>query len=199
MLPLLALGAAALATAASISSALPTVPLSVELTSPPEQQLVKFWQASVGSGHAKLGLRADWRAQLKAVHDDLGIHGVRFHGSFDDDMGPVAVADKTTGGISYNFTGLDALYDGIMAAGVKPIVELSFMPEAIANCVPGKCRTGMHYRGIEEHPRTWGLWGDLVHAFVSHLVQRHGLAEIVQWRFEVGQLAPTACSLYPHL
>lgn len=51
--------------------------------------LPHFWQQSVGSGHALLGLRADWRAQLAAVHRDLGVVGVRFHGTFDDDMGPV--------------------------------------------------------------------------------------------------------------
>ena len=35
---------------------------------------------------------------------------------------------------AYNFTALDVLYDGIIAAGVTPIIELSFMPRAIANC-----------------------------------------------------------------
>jgi hypothetical protein len=68
--------------------------LRIDLRSKPEQQsLTKFWQASVGSGHAALGLRKDWQEQLKAVHDDLGIDGVRFHGSFDDDMGPVVTLD----------------------------------------------------------------------------------------------------------
>ena len=87
-----------------------------------------------------------WQEQLRAVHNDLGIVGVRFHGSFDDDMGPVV-----TGSVAnpvYNFTALDTLYDSIMAAGMHPIVELSFMPQAIADCAPGKCRTQMHYRGI---------------------------------------------------
>lgn len=89
--------------------------LTIDLSAPPEQELTKFWQASVGSGHAALGvpgappsgepspvprptggsLGAMWQAQLKAVHDDTGIYGVRFHGSFDDDMGPVA---KVVGG-----------------------------------------------------------------------------------------------------
>ena len=89
------------------------------------------------------------------------------------------------GQAKYNFTLLDRLYDGILAAGVKPIVELSFMPEAIADCKPGKCPTVMHYRGIKAHPKTWQMWGDLVHTFVSHLVARHGLEEVISWRFEV--------------
>ena len=45
------------------------------------------WKRSFGSGHAALGLRSDWLAQLKQARDDLGLQGVRQHGLFDDDMG----------------------------------------------------------------------------------------------------------------
>ena len=157
--------------------------LTIDANARAEQRLDKFWQASVGSGHARLGLRSDWQQQLKALHDDTGIHGVRFHGSFDDDMGPV-VGLGPSGALVYNFTLLDKLYDGILRAGVRPIVELSFMPRAIANCTT-KCRTRMHYSALEETPRTPQLWADLVGAFVRHLVARHGLDEILRWRFEV--------------
>ena len=147
--------------------------IAVDSTSKPEQTgLHKFWQASVGSGHARLGLRADWQQQLAAVHRDTGIRGVRFHGSFDDDMGPVATL-APNGSVIYNFTLLDQLYDGILATGVKPIVELSFMPSVIANCTPNAtgashCRTRMHYHALEESPRTPELWHNLVSTFVQH-------------------------------
>ena len=133
--------------------------------------LEPFWKASVGSGHALLGLRDDWRAQLGAVHRDLGITGVRFHGSFDDDM---SVVGGTIDAPVYNWTLLDALYDGIIAAGVTPIVELSFMPAVLANCTwtsdagkvvnPGfaPCNTGMHYRHVDMPPARWTDWEELV-------------------------------------
>lgn len=85
---------------------------------PAQKGLKKFWQESVGSGHARLGLRDDWRKQLRQLHNDTGVHGVRFHGSFDDDMGPV-VSLAPNGSAVYNFTLLDQLYDGILAAGVR--------------------------------------------------------------------------------
>ena len=54
-----------------------------------------FWEHTVGSGHATLALRADWQAQLKQVHDELGMQHVRFHGILDDDMGTlVGEGDK---------------------------------------------------------------------------------------------------------
>ena len=37
----------------------------------------------------RCSLRKDWQAQLTALHATTGVSGVRFHGSFDDDMGPV--------------------------------------------------------------------------------------------------------------
>ena len=41
--------------------------LTIDANARPEQRLNKFWQASVGSGHARLGLRSDWQQQLKAL------------------------------------------------------------------------------------------------------------------------------------
>ena len=62
----------------------------------------------------------------------------------EDDPNGTAASDATAGAggaIVYNWTRLDALYDGIIAAGVTPIVELSFMPSAIADCPKRGCRT----------------------------------------------------------
>ena len=46
----------------------------------------RHYQFCVGSGHAPLALRTDYVAQLKRVHEELGIERVRFHGIFDEDM-----------------------------------------------------------------------------------------------------------------
>jgi beta-xylosidase len=53
----------------------------------------------------------------------------------------------------------------------------------------------MHYKGVEAHPKTWEAWGDLVYAFADQLVKRHGIEEIVQWRFEVWNEVRTLLSL----
>jgi xylan 1,4-beta-xylosidase len=53
----------------------------------PGEAFPHFWEHCVGSGHAALALRADWQAQMRRAHDDLGFRHVRFHGLLDDDMG----------------------------------------------------------------------------------------------------------------
>jgi xylan 1,4-beta-xylosidase len=148
--------------------------------------LEHFLKVSVGSGHARLGLRADWQQQLTNAHRDLGIEGVRFHGSFDDDMGPVVTAIPGSADVKYNFTLLDQLWDAITAAGVNPIVELSFMPQVLANCAPGHCHTTMHYKGITTPPKSYDAWGALVKEMAEHVVNRYGLDTVANnWRFEV--------------
>ena len=54
--------------------------------STPVHPFQRHWQFCVGSGHAALALRADYTAQLRQVHEDLGMERVRFHGIFCDDM-----------------------------------------------------------------------------------------------------------------
>ena len=79
-----------------------TVDVAVSLDVP-ATDFVHRWTRSWGSGHAALTLRDDWRAHLVKARDELGLQGVRYHGLFDDDMGPVVVLDGA-GHPTYNFT-----------------------------------------------------------------------------------------------
>ncbi|MBQ1367194.1 MAG: glycosyl hydrolase family 39, partial [Firmicutes bacterium] len=94
----------------------------------------KHWQFCVGSGHALLALRTDYTRQLAFIHDTLGIERVRFHGIFDDDMrtfNDLSMMMPIPGSEAfkeYNFNACGVAYDNVLAAGMKPFVELSFMP-----------------------------------------------------------------------
>ena len=63
---------------------------------------VHRWKKSFGSGHAALTLRDDWREHLSRAVTELGLTGVRYHGLFDDDMGPVVTIDAQ-GAFAYNW------------------------------------------------------------------------------------------------
>ena len=72
----------------------PSVPVEVEVDlASPTTPFPHYWSRSFGSGHARLSLRKDWQAHLKQAVDDLGLGGVRYHGIFDDDMGPVVTGN----------------------------------------------------------------------------------------------------------
>lgn len=136
------------------------------------------WEHTVGSGHATLALRADWQAQLRRCHDELGFRHVRFHGIFNDDMGSLV---EQGGAWICSFFNADRIFDFLVSIGMRPFVELSFMPEALAS---GQ-KTVFHYRGNVTPPKDPGQWASLVQTFVGHCVDRYGIGEVREWFFEV--------------
>ncbi len=136
------------------------------------------WEHTVGSGHALLGLRADWQAQLRRCHDELGFRHVRFHGLLSDDLGTVTNHD---GALLYSFFNADAIFDFLLSIGMKPFVELGFMPTALAS--GGK--TVFHYRGNVTPPKDYRLWAELIEKLTRHWLKRYGVKEVRQWFFEV--------------
>ena len=140
--------------------------------------LPHFWEHTVGSGHATLALRADWQAQLKRAHDELGMRHVRFHGILCDDVGTlVAEGDR----FIYSFFNADLIFDFLLSIGMKPFVELSFMP----TCLSSSGQVQFHYRANVSPPRDLGQWSQLIEKIVAHWVERYGLDEVRQWFFEV--------------
>lgn len=142
-------------------------------------------QYSVGSGHAKLASRKDWQTQLNTTHSELGISRVRFHGLFDDDMGPVVSQSPLPAGAEvhykYNFTRIASTFDYILEIGMIPYVELSFQPTALAS---GQ-RTYLHYQANVTPPKNMTEWSNLITAFGTFLLHRYGAKELVAWKFEV--------------
>ena len=82
----------------------------------------------------------------------------------------------------YNWSYVDQIYDGLLANGVRPFVEISFMPKALAS------RPDYHafwYKPIVAPPKDYAKWDALLRAFAQHLVDRYGINEVSQWYFEV--------------
>ena len=146
--------------------------------SAPAERLPHFWEHTVGSCHATLALRADWQAQLARAHRELGFEHVRFHGILDDDMGTLICQNKQ---LLYSFFNTDQVMDFLLSIGMRPFVELSFMPKTLASS--GK--TVFRYRANISSPRDLASWETLIARLVGHWFERYGRAELVNWFFEV--------------
>jgi xylan 1,4-beta-xylosidase len=142
-------------------------------------KVTQYWTKCVGSCHAALALREDWRSQLKTCKEEFRFEYVRFHGLFDDDMSVCLRNDN--GILEYSFFNVDSIFDFLLGIGMKPFIELSFMPEALASGT----KTVFHYRGNITPPKSYEEWGNLCGALASHLVDRYGAAEVRKWFFEV--------------
>jgi xylan 1,4-beta-xylosidase len=140
--------------------------------------LPHFWEHTIGSDHAPVGLRADWQRQLQRCHNELGFRYVRFHGLLSDDVGTLIPQKKK---LLYSFFNADQVFDFLLSIGMKPFVELSFMPKALAS---GN-KTVFDYQANVTPPRNYKQWATLVNRLVSHCVDRYGAAEVRKWFFEV--------------
>ena len=148
--------------------------------SAPAHPFPHFWEHMFGSGRASLTLRESYRQDLRQVKAVTNVGYIRFHAIFLDDMG---VYDEDSAGRPvYNFSYVDQVYDGLLQNGVRPFVELSFMPKKLAS------RDALHafwYKQNVAPPKDWAKWDDLIYQFTKHLVDRYGIDEVAQWYFEV--------------
>ena len=140
-----------------------------------------FWEQMFGSGRAVLALRDDYRKDIDAVHQATGFGYVRFHGIFDRDVGLVW-RDKD-GRIRYNFSYVDQIYDGLLERGVKPFVELSFMPRELSSD-PSQQHDFWYHPNVMP-PKDYAEWDAMIRAFAEHLIARYGIDEVASWYFEV--------------
>jgi len=140
-----------------------------------------FWEQMFGSGHAILALRQSWRDDLRAVKSVTDFRWVRFHGILDDDV-DIFTRDEH-GNPVYNFSQADEIYDGMLAQGVRPLVELSFMPTQMA-FNPLDLHVFWYHPNVSP-PRSWDDWDALIRTFAQHMVNRYGIDEVSQWYFEV--------------
>ena len=175
-LSLLCLSALCLSATACLAQSQQTLTIDAAKTIGPHSQTPLN---TVGAGRANEGLRADWQSQLATVQREIGFHYIRFHGIFHDDMG--VYSEDAHGAPIYNFQYVDTLYDALLAQHIRPFVELSFMPTALASGP----QTVFWWKGNITPPKDPAKWNALIQAFVTHLQSRYGADEVNHWYFEV--------------
>lgn len=158
----------------------PAAPTLVDLAAP-RIAFDRYFQRGVGSCHAYLTLREDFREHVRLAQKEIGFGGIRFHGIFTEYVGIVHNGEEADGGPRLNFQNATKIYEFFVAQGMKPFVELGFMPVRLASGT----QTIFDYRGNITPPKDCAQWTRLVKRFVQHLVDHFGIAEVLTWHFEV--------------
>ncbi|GAA1331901.1 GH39 family glycosyl hydrolase [Pseudonocardia xinjiangensis] len=153
-----------------------------------ESPLPHIWSECVGAGRANEALRADWQQQFGEAVDACGFRFIRFHGVFHDDMfvyresyGHGFGPNSPLAAPVYTFSYVDKVFDFILESGARPFVELGFMPRELATVHETVFWWGAHC----SPPKDMARWVELVTRSVEHWIDRYGLAEVREWRFEV--------------
>ena len=147
----------------------------------PTKPFPHFWEEMFGSGRAILTLRESYRNDVRAVKQVADFRYVRFHAIFHNELG--VYNEDERGNPVYNFSYVDQVYDGLLQKGVKPFVEISFMPKKLA-FNPDALHPFWYKQNVSP-PKSMERWDDLIQHFAQHLVDRYGIDEVSSWYFEV--------------
>jgi xylan 1,4-beta-xylosidase len=150
-------------------------------TRAPTTPFLHFWEQMFGSGRAILSLRESYRDDLRAVKAVTDFRYVRFHAILHDELG--VYNEDEHGEPVYNFAYVDEVYDGLLSNGIRPVVEISFMPKKLA--FNPDALHPFWYKPNVSPPKSWERWDGLMTHFAQHLVDRYGIDEVSQWYFEV--------------
>jgi xylan 1,4-beta-xylosidase len=152
-------------------------------------RVARPWRPIIGSEHLALLLRgpgpggrdvgAELAEAFRIVRTELGVEAVRAHAILNDSL---AVYRDSGKGPIYDFSKVDEVLDRLLDTGLRPIVELSFMPRDLA-IEPDA--TVFDYAAIVSRPRDLERWAALVRGLVAHLADRYGRDEVRRWAFEV--------------
>lgn len=129
-------------------------------------------------GSAKQFLYAEIQEIIRKVQSDIRYKQVKFHGILSDEM--MVYTEKPDGTPHYSFTLVDKVIDFLLSVKLRPYMQLSFMPIALAKD-PSKLIDMWHYN--TSPPKSLKKWEDLILAFTSHLVDRYGINEVNSWFF----------------
>src|SRR5947209_4855306 len=154
--------------------------LTVEAKAP-GRPFPHFWEKMFGSGRAILVLREQYQSDMRSVKAVTDFDYVRFHNILHDEVG-VYDEDKQ-GRPVFNFTYVDQIYDALLKQGVRPMVEISFMPKKLA--LRPQDLHPFWYKQVVSPPKDYAKWDDLMRELGKHLVDRYGIDEVAQWYFEV--------------
>lgn len=137
----------------------------------------------IGTGRMGLALQQEYQDQLKLVQKEIGFKHIRGHGLFSDDMAIYQEYEDADGKkrAEYNFTYLDLVMDSYRRNGLRPFLELGFMPEKMAS----GSQTIFYWKGNTTPPENYQSWCDMVIATLRHLMERYGEEEVISWPVEV--------------
>jgi xylan 1,4-beta-xylosidase len=149
----------------------------------------RFYERGVASDHMHTVLSTAYgrgiKHAMKLAHDSCGFEYIRGHGVLDDD--DAVYSEDASGNAVYTWNGIDGVYDSIIAAGMRPLVEISFMPNKLASAQSWTNSVWYNgYPGNWNAPKDWGKWKAFMGAFLTHLEGRYGAAEVRNnWFFEL--------------
>jgi xylan 1,4-beta-xylosidase len=102
-----------------------------------------------------------------------------------------AYTEDAHGNPVYDWTLVDRIFDTYLARGVKPYVQIGFMPKALSthpdpyqHAWTPTAKYDQIYTGWAYPPKDYAKWGQLVYEWAKHCDQKYGRDEVLKWYWE---------------
>ncbi len=102
-----------------------------------------------------------------------------------------AYSEDDQGNPVYNWTIVDRIFDTYLERGVKPYVQIGFMPKAMSikpdpyqHAWTPRAKYDQVFTGWTYPPKDYAKWGELAYQWTRHCVEKYGRAEVESWYFE---------------
>lgn len=142
-------------------------------------------------GKAKEILYSEVQDMLRILQKEIGYEYIKFHGILSDDM--MVYTKNKNGEVIISFALVDKVLDFLLSIGLKPLIQLSFMPKALAK-YPDK--TVFNSNFITSEPKDMDKWNHLIREFTLHLLDRYGKDPVENWKFTVWNEPDTPESMF---
>lgn len=100
-------------------------------------------------------------------------------------------SEDADGNSVYNWTILDQIFDAYLEDGVRPYVEIGFMPKDLSvkpepyqHSWTPRARYEEIYTGWAYPPEDYKKWAELVYQWVKHTIERYGREEVEAWYWQ---------------
>lgn len=161
--------------------------ISVKTTIQPLRHTFKKF---ITVGRAKELLNHNIQNMLRDLQQNIGYEFIKFHGILSDDM---MVVSRIGGKLFFHYTMVDMALDFLLSIGLKPLIQLSFMPRELASD-PNKT---VFYSAVNTSPpKNMSEWEMLVEDFTRHLIDRYGILQVRSWLFCVWNEPVTPKSMF---
>lgn len=133
----------------------------------------------ISVGRVLTCLRSDVQQQLRQAKADLRLDYVRMRDVFSDEL--FLYYEDEDRNARFNWVSIDTVFDFLLSIGVRPYIELGYMPAQLAS---KKQYASWQYRPNVSMPRSYPAWSLLITRFFEHCIARYGIDEVRAWYFE---------------
>ncbi len=134
------------------------------------------WKNLMTVGSARDLLSETVRDEVRRMQREIGFRYIKLTGVFSDELR--LYSETKEGKAVYSFAYLDRIFDFLSELGLKPLIQLSFMPRQLAR-TPER----FLFNDLVSEPKRLDRWAELVETFTRHLLSRYGRQEVRSWLF----------------